>query len=89
MPAQAPHRSVDLSAWRDMVVIYLGMRVRSLRGALKLLRIGRGFSGACARRGIDAIYIGMPPVGLARFAPGRTPHGPNMTARGRLRPSVT
>lgn len=147
MPRTAPRRSVDLSAWPDLVVIYLGMRVRGFRGLASLLRIGRGLAelrksppdgllarenmlfsplhpafrqywrdfaslerftkqnphrawwleflkdngGAgfwhetySARRGIEAIYIGMPPLGLARFAPERVPQGPYMTARGRL-----
>jgi len=152
MPEQAPRRSVDLSAWPDLVVIYLGMRVRSLRGFLTLLRIGRGLSALernppdgllaheamlfsplhfafrqywrdfealerftkadphrawwvqflkdnggtgfwhetyTARRGMEAIYIGMPPVGFTRFAPEQTPQGPYMTARGRLPAAVT
>jgi len=32
--------TVDLSAWPDLVVIYLGMRVRSLRGVATLLSFG-------------------------------------------------
>ncbi|HWK46164.1 MAG TPA: DUF4188 domain-containing protein [Stellaceae bacterium] len=35
-------RSVDLSAYPDLVVIYLGYRARNLRGIGGLLRIGRG-----------------------------------------------
>ena len=147
MAKTAPRRSVDLSAWPDLVVIYLGMRVRSFRGLATLARIGRGLADLrksppdgllgqdsmlfgplhlafrqywrdfdalerftkenphrawwleflkdnagtgfwheaySARRGIEAIYIGMPPLGLARFAPERVPQGPYMTARGRL-----
>jgi hypothetical protein len=143
----APRRSVDLAAWPDLVVIYLGMRVRNLRGLATLFRLGRGLTDLrrsppdgllaqeymllgplhpafrqywrdfeslerftkenphrawwleflkdnggtgfwhetySARRGIEAIYIGMPPLGLARFAPERVPQGPYMTARGRL-----
>ncbi len=37
-----------------------------------------------ARRGMEAIYLHMPPVGFARFAPPRVPQGPFMTARARL-----
>jgi hypothetical protein len=147
MTRSAPRRSVDLSAWPDLVVIYLGMRVRNLRGLATLFRIGRGLTDLrkippdgllahetlllgplhlgmrqywrdfealervtkenphrawwlgflkdnggtgfwhetySARRGIEAIYIGMPPLGLARFAPERVPQGPYMTARERL-----
>jgi hypothetical protein len=35
-------QSVDLSAYPDMIVIYLGFRITSLRGLPGLLRIGRG-----------------------------------------------
>ena len=145
-------RSVDLSAWPDLVVIYLGMRVRGFRGLATLLRFGRALSALqktppdgllahefmvfsplhvgfrqywrdfetleqftkadphrgwwveflkdnagtgfwhetySTRRGIEAIYLDMPPVGLARFAPARVPQGPYMTARGRLETAAT
>lgn len=151
MPMQAQRRSVDLAAWPDLVVIYLGMRVANLRGLATLFRIGRGLAALrrsppegllaqeflmfgplhagvrqywqdfaalerftkndphrawwvgfladnggtgfwhetySARQGIEAIYIGMPPLGLARFAPERVPQGPYMTARGRLKKAV-
>jgi hypothetical protein len=40
---RAPHRrSVDLSGYPDLVVIYLGYRARSLQGLRSMLRIGRG-----------------------------------------------
>jgi hypothetical protein len=38
--ATPTRETVDLSAWPDLVVIYLGMRVRSLRGLVTLLRFG-------------------------------------------------
>ena len=37
-----PRQSVDLSDYPDLVVIYLGYRAKSLKGARSLLRIGRG-----------------------------------------------
>ena len=40
------------------------------------------------RGGIEAIYSGVPPIGLARFAPARVPVGPFMTARQRLAPTA-
>ena len=52
---------------------------------------GTGFwhESYSARGGIEGIYINMPgPVGLGRFAPARTPVGPFMSARGRLRAEV-
>lgn len=36
------------------------------------------------RGGIEAIYLGLDPIGLASFAPERVPTGPFMTARQRL-----
>lgn len=38
--APADRRSVDLSAYPDLVVIYLGMRVNTLRGVMTLLGFG-------------------------------------------------
>ncbi len=35
-------RSVDLSGYPDLVVVYLGYRAKNLKGARSLLRIGRG-----------------------------------------------
>ena len=37
-----PRRSVDLSGFPDLVVVYLGYRANNLKGARSLLRIGRG-----------------------------------------------
>jgi hypothetical protein len=49
-------------------------------------RRGTGFwhETYTAARGIEAIYIDMPPIGLAGFAQPLTPQGPFMSARGRL-----
>jgi hypothetical protein len=33
---------------------------------------------------MEAIYLGMPPIGFASFAPARRPEGPFNTARERL-----
>src|SRR5437667_12878629 len=40
MPSPVNRRSVDLSAFPDLVVIYLGMRVRTLAGIKTLLGLG-------------------------------------------------
>ena len=47
---------------------------------------GAGFwHESYSRHGMEAVYIDMPgPVGLDRFAPGRQPTGPFMTARQRM-----
>ena len=37
-----PRRSVDLSDYPDLVVVYLGYRAKGLKGLRSLLRIGRG-----------------------------------------------
>ncbi|MCC6862524.1 MAG: DUF4188 domain-containing protein [Bryobacterales bacterium] len=40
MPSNVERRTVDLSAYPDLVVIYLGMRVRKLEGVKRLLGLG-------------------------------------------------
>jgi Domain of unknown function (DUF4188) len=40
MPARVERETVDLSGYPDLIVIYLGMRVRSLRGMVKFLKLG-------------------------------------------------
>jgi hypothetical protein len=42
-------QTVDLSAFPDLVVIYLGMRVRSVQGIAKLMKTGRQISAAVAQ----------------------------------------
>jgi hypothetical protein len=42
-------QTVDLSAFPDLVVIYLGMRVRNVRGLGKLLQTGRQIQAAVAQ----------------------------------------
>ena len=39
-----PRHSVDLSAYPDLVVVYLGYRVSRLRSARQLFRIGKGLA---------------------------------------------
>jgi Domain of unknown function (DUF4188) len=43
-------RTVDLSAYPDLVVIYLGMRVNKLRGLATLIKFGPKISTAVAAR---------------------------------------
>jgi hypothetical protein len=43
-------KTVDLSAYPDLVVIYLGMRVRTLRGLLTLFKRGPEIQKASAER---------------------------------------
>lgn len=138
---------VDLSAYPDLVVVYLGFRVSTWRGLLSVLGIGRklevihrdkpdgllahepvlyglrhigmrqywrdfeslerftrsephktwwrefskdpkgsGFWHEAYRKagGMEAIYLGMPKIGFAAFAPERRPDGPFASSRGRL-----
>jgi Domain of unknown function (DUF4188) len=42
--------AADLSEFPDLVVIYLGMRVRSPRGALSTIRLGRAITKAVAAK---------------------------------------
>ena len=50
MPSPVDRRSVDLSAFPDLVVIYLGMRVRTLGGIKMLLGLGPQIDKAGAGR---------------------------------------
>src|SRR5438128_2887155 len=50
MPSPVNRRSVDLSAFPDLVVIYLGMRVRRLAGIKTLLGLGPQIEKAGAAR---------------------------------------
>ena len=40
MPERVRRETVDLSGYPDLIVIYLGMRVRTPRGMLKFLKLG-------------------------------------------------
>src|SRR5947207_5363542 len=48
MPSSVERRTVDLSAYPDLVVIYLGMRVNALTGLKTLLGFGPKISKAVA-----------------------------------------
>src|SRR5919202_1755627 len=48
MPGRVSRETVDLSAYPDLVVIYLGMRIRSGRGIRRFLAIGREIRASVA-----------------------------------------
>ena len=50
MPRRVNRQTVDLSAYPDLVVIYLGMRVNVLAGVKTLLGLGPRISSAVAER---------------------------------------
>ena len=50
MPPKVKRTTVDLSRYPDLVVIYLGMRVNSLRGLKTVLQFGPRISAAVAAR---------------------------------------
>jgi len=50
MAARVDRRTVDLSAFPDLVVIYLGMRVRTLAGIKRMLGTGPQIASAGAAR---------------------------------------
>lgn len=50
MPTRVERRTVDLSAYPDLVVIYLGMRVNRLAGIKTLLGFGPRISSSAAAR---------------------------------------
>ena len=68
----ANRQSVDLSAWPDLVVIYLGFRVTRLRGLLTLAGLGRGV-GAIARAKPDGllahetVLFGLGHIGMRQY----------------------
>jgi hypothetical protein len=149
MADRANRTTVDLSQYRDLVVIYLGMRVNSVRGLRTLIsfgpkiqksvaaqpdglllhenlifsifplhagmrqywrdfdslerwarsephklwwqgflrdRGGTGFWHETYFRGgqVESVYIDMPPIGLAKFAPVHPARGSMFSARRRL-----
>src|SRR5713226_8907179 len=50
MKRTAKRQTVDLSQYPDLVVVYLGMQVRRLRGVRTLLGFGPRIQGAVGRR---------------------------------------
>lgn len=48
MAARVNRQTVDLSAYPDLVVIYLGMRMRTPRGVLRTLTLGREIAKSVA-----------------------------------------
>ncbi|HUZ63482.1 MAG TPA: DUF4188 domain-containing protein [Acetobacteraceae bacterium] len=72
MDAQLLRRSVDLSAYPDLVVIYLGFRLRGPRGVWSALRIGRGGRPMLASRpeGLlahETIFFGLAHFGFRQY----------------------
>lgn len=69
---KAVRRSVDLSAWPDLVVIYLGFRVTRLRGMATVLGLGRGIN-AIARDMPDGLlaheflFFGLTHIGMRQY----------------------
>ena len=72
MQAKVSRRSVDLSAWPDLVVVYLGFRVTRLRGVAHLLGLGRGIRQSVAARpdGLlahESLFFGLNHVGMRQY----------------------
>ncbi len=74
MATRVDRRTVDLSSYPDLVVIYLGMRVNTPRGLLTLARFGPRISASVAERpdGLllhePVIYSLFPPhVGMRQY----------------------
>jgi hypothetical protein len=72
MQAKSNRRSVDLSAYPELVVVYLGFRVRRLRGLATLFRLGRGI-GLVARDKPDGLLAhetmiyGLDHIGMRQY----------------------
>ena len=65
-------RSVDLSAYPDLVVVYLGFRVTRWRGLLALMGLGRGIAASVQSRpdGLlahETLFFGLTHVGLRQY----------------------
>ena len=68
----AQRTSVDLSEFPDLVVVYLGMRVRRLRGVMTVLGLGPGLSRSVAGRpdGLllhEGMFYGLTHLGMRQY----------------------
>jgi len=74
--------------WRDLESLETFTRSAPHAGWWKSFLADNGGAGfwheAYSRRGIEAVYLDMPPAGLARFAPERAPVGSFMSTRERI-----
>lgn len=89
-------RTVDLSPYPDLVVMDLGLRVRSLRGLPTLIGFGPAIAKAVTakpdglllrenleRGGMEAVYDGTPALGFLAFSPCRPARRRMFSARPR------
>ncbi|HET6918965.1 MAG TPA: hypothetical protein VFI46_05805 [Jiangellaceae bacterium] len=89
--------TADVSQYPDLVVIYLGMRVKKLRGVKTLLSFGPKIQASVQARPDGLLlheylvysllpphFIDMPPLGFAKFAPTEPARGTMFSARRRL-----
>jgi hypothetical protein len=68
----APRTTVDLSAYPDLVVIYLGMRVNALAGIKTLIGFGPKIAAAVAAKpdGLllhESIFYGLRHIGMRQY----------------------
>jgi hypothetical protein len=56
MAARVNRETVDLSGYPDLIVIYLGMKVRSPRGFVRLVKLGREIRQS-AKDGADGLLL--------------------------------
>lgn len=72
MQAKTGRVSVDLSAYPELVVVYLGFRVTRWRGVQTLLGLGRGINGAVAGKpdGLlahEGVFYGLTHIGMRQY----------------------
>jgi hypothetical protein len=72
MDMRATRKSVDLSPWPDLVVIYLGFRVTRLRGVATLLGLGRGIAASVQSKpdGLlahESLWFGLTHIGMRQY----------------------
>ena len=72
MPTRPERRSVDLSGYPGLVVVYLGTRVTRLQGVLSIMGLGQGIAASVASRpeGLllhEGLLFGWRHVGMRQY----------------------
>ncbi len=72
MESARKRHAVDLSAWPDLVVVYLGMKVQRWRGVMTVLGLGKGIGASVAGKpeGLlahETIIWGLSHIGMRQY----------------------
>jgi len=74
---QAERQTVDLTAYPDLVVVYLGMRVRRPRGVLRLFGLGPQIQKSWKARPDGLLLVSQEELHQVRGGLTRPPPGPS------------